>query len=64
MEPREVKAVSAKIRVESFQYCLVVNSVEGRREVETDRDGVVTISTYVGKISEDEREQFLWRKQG
>ena len=29
----ETKRVDAKIRVKSFQQCLVANSVEGRREL-------------------------------
>ena len=33
-----------------IQHYLVVNSVEGRREVEADHDGAVMISTYVGKM--------------
>ena len=53
VKPREGKAVNAKIRVKSFQQHMMVNSVEGPREVTTDHVGEVTVSTYVGNIIED-----------
>ena len=58
VKPREGKTINIKIRVKSFQQCLVVNGIEGRREAKAEHDGTIMISAYVGKIIEDVRELY------